>query len=106
MTEFLAVYDDADGKRQSWIYNSYNAYQKDIADSKCKEIFILDMSEVNGKTYTEKKEEVRERAIEWSNMMGEAYGLSLGEIKIIDDFFEKYGRRYGLLREFRENCIC
>lgn len=33
-------------------------------------------------------------------------GLSYGEIAEIQDFFRTYGKRYGLLRDFRENGIC
>lgn len=33
-------------------------------------------------------------------------GLSYGELADIQGFFERYGRKYGLLREFRENGIC
>lgn len=32
--------------------------------------------------------------------------MTLNEIVMWQNFFEKYGRRYGLLREFRENGIC
>lgn len=32
--------------------------------------------------------------------------MSYGELAIWQEHFERLGRRYGLLREFRENAIC
>ena len=61
---------------------------------------------VNGKTYEEKKEDLRNKAIEYQNSWYDYCGFSYGEIATISEFFEKYGKRYGLLREFHENGIC
>jgi hypothetical protein len=60
---------------------------------------------VSGKTYTERKENLRDLAIEYSNNVGETC-LSYGELAEIGCFFEKNGKRYGLLKEFKENGIC
>jgi hypothetical protein len=30
----------------------------------------------------------------------------MGELADASDFFEINGKKYGLLRKFRENCIC
>jgi hypothetical protein len=32
--------------------------------------------------------------------------MSWGELAYWQEYFEKLGKRYGLLTEFRENCIC
>ena len=61
---------------------------------------------VSGRTYQERKNDLHEKAIEWSNAVGQYPKWSYGELAIIQGFFEKYGRRYGLLTEFRENAIC
>lgn len=55
--------------------------------------------------YQRAKAAVRERAIEFSLTVGEK-NLSWGECAYYGSMFEKLGRRYGLLREFRENGIC
>lgn len=60
--------------------------------------------EVKGKTYAERKENLTNKAIEWSYAGGVAE-WSYGELAEIQSFFERYGRRYGLIREFRENAI-
>lgn len=61
---------------------------------------------VSGKTYQERKADLQNKAIEWSNSVGSYPRWSYGELAIIEGFFETNGRRYGLLKEFKENCIC
>lgn len=55
-------------------------------------------------TYAERKENVREEAIDWQYEASEK-NLSYGELAEAGDYFYKMGKRYGLLREFRENGI-
>lgn len=57
-----------------------------------------------GKTYQEMKEAAREEAIEWQNNECD-HNISYGELYEIGERFYNLGRRYGLLREFRENAI-
>ena len=58
-------------------------------------------------TYRRKKIEVRELAIATHAFISEYdVPLSWGDVAEIGTWFEKYGRRYGLLEEFRENGIC
>lgn len=59
---------------------------------------------VSGRTYQEKKNALRDIAVEYSGM--DASGLSWAEIIAVQDFFTVAGRRFGLLDEFQENCIC
>lgn len=61
---------------------------------------------VSGKTYQERKADLQNKAIEWSNSVGSYPRWSYGELATIQDFFERNGKRYGLLKEFKENCIC
>lgn len=56
------------------------------------------------KTYQEKKEEVRQIAIDWQYEDGE-YPYSYEGLAMVGEYFYKLGKRYGLLREFRENGI-
>lgn len=48
---------------------------------------------------------LRDFAIEWQYNFSEL-DYSYGEMAIYNDFFATFGKRYGLLREFRENGIC
>jgi len=56
-------------------------------------------------TYAERKERAREKAIDWQ-LNESNKPMSWGEVAEWSNYFEKLGRRYGLLREFRENAIC
>ena len=56
-------------------------------------------------TYETKKEMARREAIGWQNDFGN-HNYSYGELAEFGERFEKLGRRYGLLKEFRENRIC
>ena len=70
-------------------------------------VYIVRALRTSGKTYAEKKANAAELARELQSIESETSGggLSWGEYAIIMDFFERVGRRFGLLREFRENCI-
>ena len=57
------------------------------------------------KGYKARKEAARLEAIEWQIWQaGEA--MSWGEVAFWAGYFEKLGRRFGLLREFRAEGIC
>ena len=56
-------------------------------------------------TYEKKKEMARQEAIDWQNDFCN-HNYSYGELAEFGYYFEKLGRRYGLLKEFRENGIC
>ena len=60
----------------------------------------------NAKTiYETKKAVARQEAIDWQNDFCN-HNYSYGELAEFGEHFEKLGRRYGLLKEFRENGIC
>lgn len=56
-------------------------------------------------TYATKKAVARQEAIDWQNDFAN-HNYSYGELVEFGEHFEKLGRRYGLLKEFRENGIC
>lgn len=56
-------------------------------------------------TYEVKKEMARQEAVDWQNDFGN-HNYSYGELAEFGEHFEKLGRKYGLLKEFRENGIC
>lgn len=69
--------------------------------------YVVRELRTRGKTYAERKANAAELAKELQNVESDLNGggLSWGEYNIITDFFEEVGRRFGLLREFRENGI-
>lgn len=88
----------------AYLFNDFNEFtaaliERDNVNLEC----AIELNEVNG-TYNEKKAAIEAKAIEYSN--NQAGGLSYGEIADIQGYFETYGKRYGLLRNFREEDIC
>lgn len=63
------------------------------------------MENIRTTNYETKKEMVKQEAIDWQNDFGN-HNYSYGELCEFVMHFEKLGRRYGLLKEFRENGIC
>lgn len=55
-------------------------------------------------TYERRKATARQKAIDWQLGFAE-HNYSYGELAVAQTYFETIGRRYGLLREFRENAI-
>ena len=57
----------------------------------------------HGKTYKERRENLRDLAISFKNACnGDLY---YSEVADVCEWFEKNGKRYGLTREFKENGI-
>ena len=56
-------------------------------------------------TYATKKAVARQEAIDWQNDLFRD-NRSYEEMREAAEHFEKLGKRYGLLKEFRENGIC
>lgn len=56
------------------------------------------------KSYQERKENARNKAIEWQQDF-ENHNYSYGELAAWTEYFKKLARRYGLIEEFTENGI-
>lgn len=54
--------------------------------------------------YQRGKARARDAAIIWQ-LDAERVGVTWGELAAVAAYFEKLARRFGLLREFRENAI-
>lgn len=55
-------------------------------------------------TYREKKARLREEAVRWQHDFSR-HVYSYGELAEIQAYFEKEGKKYGLMKEFKENGI-
>ena len=102
-TMFFASFKYAHGEEQANLYFDYQSYFEDTFSPVCEIIQIIGFK-VKGKSYAERKKNLRNIAIEFSH--NEICGLSYRELYFIHQFFEIMGKRYGLLREFKENGIC
>lgn len=81
----------------------HNTALKEIGE---KDLLYFIPLTVSGRTYQERKNDLRNKAIEYQNSCCDFCGFSYGELADIQAFFENNGRKYGLLNEFRENAIC
>ena len=57
------------------------------------------------KTYQQKKEEARQKAVDWQLTDGAIFCYSYEGILILQEHFGKLARRYGLVKEFAGNGI-
>lgn len=56
-------------------------------------------------SYIELKAKARQAAIDWQ-LDFPNHNYSWGELQVWNQYFYNLGKRYGLLKEFRENGIC
>lgn len=56
------------------------------------------------KTYKQLKEHARNIAMDWQEIASEQ-NMSYAKLNAAGDYFYKLGKRFGLIREFRENAI-
>lgn len=98
----LGIFENAEGKQESNIYYNWELWFKDTF-SPATEIIAMILFKISGKTYAEKKESLKQVALTYQ--VSSPINLSYGEIASINYFFEKNAKRYGLLKEFKENGI-
>lgn len=91
-------------KEEAFLFDCWPCFQQAIFNPSIEIVFQLELDNLTGKTYIEKKECLRNKAVMYS--LNQAGGLSYFDLDCIQEYFERYGRRYGLLSEFHENAIC
>lgn len=98
---YYVILNETTGEELAHLGNNHTLYND--AWNPCDTVTCRFYLWVNGRTYQARKEDLRNKAVDFSN--NQVPGLDLIELEIIRAFFEKYGRRYGLLKEFKENGI-
>ena len=99
----FAAYQQPTGERIARHFDTWNEFNTETFSPDCDVTFCWDYK-VHGKTYKERKGFLRDMAIDFSVASAE-FGFSWWEIAEIQEEFERVGKKYGLLREFRENGI-
>ena len=99
----IAIYQNIYNYDNNGVVYDYNDLWDITISPGCDyDILILDGS--HGSTYEERKASIEQQAIEYSHM---CYAVqSFFDLANVGDYFDHYGREYGLLQDFRENCIC
>ena len=111
--DFDVIYDTIDIEPNDWVglladkegYDLVRKFELGQVDVEILEKEREDKMKNTKITYETKKEMARQEAIDWQNDFGN-HNYSYGELAEFGEHFEKLGRRYGLLKEFRENGIC
>jgi len=67
--------------------------------------YVVKRKEPFKHSYYAMKEVIRDFAIQWQANF-EKFDYSYMDLANYQDFFTKYGKKYGLLNEFHENAIC
>lgn len=114
---FIGVYE-LNGFISAKLYNGFEEWNKDIFPP---ETNIIDLLELNLslKEYTaltihprrkisdykRKQMLLRDKAMEWQHIMANN-SFSWLEYSTVCAWFEDKAKKYGLLKEFQENCIC
>lgn len=83
------------------VYSYAELYRKTFTPLPC-DTLILDR--LQGGTYEEKQNQLRGKAILYS-YLSSVVNMGWSDLAAIQSYFAKYGKRYGLLREFKENGI-
>lgn len=100
---FYAKYRDINGEEVAKLYDRGEDYARDTFSPLVEPLTVIDFT-VKGKNYRERQSSVRETAIDFQT--ADEGGLSMEELGRIGDWFQTQGKRYGLLGEFRDNCVC
>lgn len=101
---FFGVFE-LDKTIHSGFYDSWLTWHSDTFSPDTEVLLIIDFK-VSGSDYAARKENVRDKARDFQSLFS-LYGVSMsyGELQCFCDYFTTQGKRYGLLREFRENGV-
>ena len=101
---YARLKNDETGRETSALYYYMMNYISDTFSPIWETLDIINFT-VSGKTYREKQNDLREKAIRFQSDISSAEGLYMGEYAEIVNWFVKNARRYGLVQEFTENAI-
>ena len=101
----MATFKDINGITETTVlYLDIKDFLNDTWNPEDKARLIHTMGfEIHGKTYQERKANFEEIVKEFQ--AHDVGGLYYSDYVILQDYFETNARRYGLLKEFKENCI-
>lgn len=100
---FYAKYRDINGEEVAKLYDRGEDYARDMFSPLVEPLAVIDFS-VKGKNYHERQSSVQTIAMDFQT--ADIGGLFMGDYARIGEWFTVQGKRYGLLKEFRENAIC
>lgn len=100
---FYAKYRDINGEEVAKLYDRGEDYARDMFSPLVEPLTVIDFS-VKGKNYRERQSSVETTARDFQ--AADIGGLFMSDYARIGEWFSTQGKRYGLLKEFRENAVC
>ena len=100
---FYAKYRDINGEEVAKLYDRGEDYARDTFSPLVEPLTVIDFS-VKGKNYRERQSSVETTARDFQ--AADIGGLFMSDYARIGEWFSTQGKRYGLLKEFRENAVC
>lgn len=97
---FYANYVQEDGTMEGHLFDNYLEYLECVGTTA--PVSLIDFK-VKGKTYAQKKDSIRQIAIEYQN--AECGGMFGSEYAKVGKWFRLMGKRYGLGDEFMEEGV-
>ena len=107
MKQYIGIYTDNNGNGYGAIYNGSLSLKEFYNEtfSPDSDPVLISLTAPNSKlSYRERKAAIRDKALDWDWNRGRC-DFSYGELVTINGYFTEMGRKYGLTKEFRENCI-
>ena len=101
-----AILQDPIHRPTAYLYEEWQGLHSDLFNPSTELVGCVEFK-THGKTYKERKESARDIARTFQGLDSDfsGAGLSWGEYATIGAYFEEVGKRYGLLKEFKENAI-
>ena len=100
---FYAKYRDINGEEVAKLYDRGEEYARDTFSPLVEPLTVIDFS-VKGKNYRERQSSVQTTARDFQ--AADIGGLFMSDYARIGEWFTTQCKRYGLMKEFRENTIC
>ncbi len=100
---FYAKYREINGEEVAKLYDRGEDYARDTFSPLVEPLAVIDFS-VKGKNYRERQSSVEQIAKDFQT--ADIGGLYMSDYARIGEWFSTQGKRYGLLKEFRENAVC
>lgn len=100
---FYAKFRNEEGQEIGKLYDLWEDYHADTFSPEVEPLEIIDFA-VKGKNYRERQSSVETTAKDFQ--AADIGGLFMSDYARIGEWFTTNGKRYGLLKEFRENAVC
>ena len=100
---YLIKYVNTDKKKEVSIVENDYQFNSFMNDGTIKVLDFIRLS-LNGSSYQQRRDNLRCLAIEVQIFDCDSdINFSMMELSTIENYFRKYGKQYGLLKEFQEN---